>query len=105
MKKLLLVAIAVSIPVMAQAAISVDEMTNSAALKNNGYSEQVTDAVNVSKARANNQEYYTADEEAFRNQNKFVRFWRKFYAYMDPAAEDYSMYHHDTTTSPSYTDL
>ena len=25
--------------------------------------------------------------------------------YADPAAEDYSFYHHDTTTTPSYTDL
>lgn len=105
MKKLLLIAVAVSVPVMAQAAISVDEMTNPTALQNNGFSKQVAETVTINKARANNQEYYTADEEAFRNQNKFVRFWRKLYVYTDPAAEDYSLYHHNTTTTPSYTDL
>lgn len=105
MKKLLLIAVVAAIPTMVSAAISVDELTNPAALKNNGYSVQTTDAVNIQKARANNEEYYTADEEAFRRQNKFVRFWRKLYVYTDPAAEDYSLYHHDTKTTPSYTDL
>jgi len=105
MKKLLLIAIAATIPAIANAAVSVDEMTNPAAIKNNGYSAQMADAVSVSKSRANNEEFYTADEEAFNKQNKFVRFWRKLYVYTDPAAEDYSFYHHDTDTTPSYKDL
>lgn len=105
MKKLLLIAVALAIPTMVQAAISVDEQTNPAVLRNSGYSLQTTDAVSVSKARANGQSYYTPDEEAFKKENKFVRFWRKLYVYADPAAEDYSYYHHDTDTTPSYTDL
>ena len=105
MKKLLLIAIAAMIPTMAHAAISVDQTTNSAILKNNGFSNQTADMVNVAKARANGQTYYAPDEAAFKKQNKFVRFWRKLYVYTDPAAEDYSFYHHDTDTTPSYTDL
>lgn len=106
MKKLLLIAIVVTTAqIQANAAISVDQATNPAVLKSNGYSTQTADMVNVSKARATGQEYYTADETAFRKQNKFVRFWRKLYVYTDPAAEDYSFYHHDTDTTPSYTDL
>ncbi len=105
MKKLLLIAIAATIPSMANAAISVDQMTNHTVLRNNGYSGQTADIVNVGKARALGEEYYTTDEAAYRKQNKFVRFWRKLYVYTDPAAEDYSFYHHETDTSPSYTDL
>lgn len=105
MKKLLLIAIAATIPAIAQAAISVDQVTEPAVLKNNGYSSQTADAIQVGKARATGQEYYVSDEAAYRKQNKFVRFWRKLYVYTDPAAEDYSFYHHDTDTTPSYTDL
>lgn len=105
MKKLLLIAIAAMVPAVANAAISVDEMTNPTAIQNNGYSAQMADAVSVTKARSNSEEYYTADEEAFQRQNKFVRFWRKLYVYTDPAAEDYSFYHHDTNAVPSYKDL
>lgn len=105
MKKLLLIAIAATIPAVAHAAISVDEMTNPTAVRNNGYSAQMADAISVTKARANSEEFYTNDEEAFRKQNKFVRFWRKLYVYTDPAAEDYSFFHHDTNTSPTYKDL
>ena len=105
MKKLLLIAVAAMIPTMAHAAISVDQTTNSAVLRNNGYSAQTADIVNISKARATGQTYYTPDEATYRKQNKFVRFWRKLYVYADPAAEDYSFYHHDNDTTPSYTDL
>lgn len=104
MKKLLLLAIAVTIPTMAQAVMSVDQTTDSERLMRSGFSKQTADIVNVSKARATGQEYYTDDERAFKKQNKFVRFWRKLYVYADPAAEDYSYYHHDTETTPSYKD-
>lgn len=106
MKKVLLVAILVTVAqIQAKAVISVDQTTNAERLLNSGYSTQTADMVNVSKARANMLEYYTPDEEAFKKQNKFVRFWRKLYVYTDPAAEDYSFYHHDTDTVPKYDDL
>ena len=57
MKKLLLIAVVAAIPVMAQAAISVDEMTNPTAVQNNGFSKQVAETITINKARANNQEY------------------------------------------------
>lgn len=105
MKKILLLTMLTVIPVAAQAAISVDQVTNPAVLRNNGYSAQTVDKVSIMKARANGEEYYAPDEAKFRKQNKFVRFWRKLYVYTDPAAEDYSFYHHDVDTTPSYTDL
>lgn len=105
MKKLLLIAILATIPAMAHAAISVEDQTNPAVLKNRGYSAITTDAVSVGKARATGKEYYTADEAAYKRQNWFVKFWRKLYVYADPAAEDYSYYHHDTDSTPSYKDF
>ena len=107
MKKLLLFSaiFATAIQLQVGAAVSVDMTTNPKYLEQNGFSTQTTDMVNVSKARALGQEYYTKDELAFKKQNKFVRFWRKFYVYTDPASEDYSFYHHNTDTVPSYTDL
>lgn len=105
MKKLLLLALATTIPAMAHAAVSVDQASNPERLMKNGYSKQTAEIVAVSKARATGEEFYTEDEAAFNKQNKFVRFWRKLYVYADPAAEDYSYYHHNTDTSPSYTDL
>ena len=105
MKKLLLVAIAAAIPTIASAAVSVDQASAPAVLQNNGYSEEMTNMVNMSKARAMGQEYYTKDEAAFKKQNKFVRFWRKLYVYTDPAAEDYSFYHHNIDAAPKYSDL
>jgi hypothetical protein len=93
------------IPTMAHAAISVDQATSNAVIRNNGYSAQTADLINVSKARANGQTYQTPDEVVYKNRNKFVRFMRKLYVYTDPAAEDYSFYHHDVDTTPSYTDF
>lgn len=104
--KLLLIALfAVMLQVPSLAAVSVDQTTDATYVRNQGFSAQTADVINITKARASGQEYLTADEAAYRRQNKFVRFWRKLYVYTDPAAEDYSYYHHDTTTTPSYTDL
>lgn len=104
--KLLLIAIlATMVQLQSSASVSVDEATSTNYIRNNGFSAQTADLINVSKARAVGEEYYTADEAAYKKQNKFVRFWRKLYVYADPAAEDYSFYHHDTDTTPSYTDL
>ena len=105
MKKLLLIAMLATIPAVAQAAISVDQASSPEVLINNGFSKQTADIVSVGKARATGRAYYTDDEKAYKNQNAFVRFWRKLYVYTDPAAEDYSFYHHDTKTTPNYTDL
>jgi hypothetical protein len=104
-KLLLLVVFAGVIQTQGFASVSVDQTTDATYVKNLGFSTQTAEMVNVSKARANGQEYYTADEEEFKNEGKFLKFWRKLYVYTDPAAEDYSFYHHDTTTTPKYTDL
>ncbi len=105
-KQLLLIALAaMMLQLQAGASVTVKESTSPAYLHNSGYSEQTADIVEVSKARSNGRTYYTRGERDLKQSNGFVRFWRKFYAYFDPAGEDYSFYHHDTQTTPSYTDL
>ncbi len=104
-KLLLILAVAAMVQLQSGASITVEQSTSPAYLKSNGYSSQTSDAVSVSRARALGEEFYPEQEAAFKKQNKFARFWRKFYVYTDPAAEDYSFYHHDVDTTPSYTDL
>ena len=65
----------------ANASLTVDELSSETYLRNNGYSKQTAEVITVSKARALGDEYYTEDEQAFRNQNKFVRFWRKAFMF------------------------
>lgn len=104
--KLLLIALlAVVVQLQSDAAVSVDVSTSPAYLQNHGISAQSAEMIQVNKARAVGAEYYTPSEQADANHNKFVRFWRNFYKYMDPAADDYSYEHHDTKPAPSYTDL
>jgi hypothetical protein len=52
MKKLLLITLLATVPAMAHAAMSVDQTTNPAILRNNGYSAQTVDAVSVASSAA-----------------------------------------------------
>jgi len=105
--KLLLTVLMISAvcTVSSQAAITVDQMTSPEYLNNNGYSYSSVDKVQIEKARAQGLEYYTKDETDYNNMKQPAKFFRKLYVYFDPAAEDYSPYHHNEKTSPSYTDL
>ncbi|MBP3821383.1 hypothetical protein J6G99_07060 [bacterium] len=104
-KILLLVTLFMVLQIQANSAVSVDKTITEEYLRNNGYSKQVYDTVNVSRARALGEAYYSSEEIKYMKSNKAKKFWRKLYQYLDPAAEDYSFYHHDTLPSPSYTDL
>ena len=106
MKKILLVTMALlATQMISYSSVSVDESTSERYLINEGYSKATADFVKIGKAAANGRECYTDAEKKANSQNKFVKFWRKAYVYLDPAAEDYSMYHHDNKAVPSYTDL
>ncbi len=105
-KKLLLFAIFVlSVQIPAHCAISVDRTMSEEYLRNNGYSKQIYDTVNVGRARALGEEYYSSEEIKFKSSKAPVRWWKRFHAYLDPAKDDYSFYHHDTATEPSFSDL
>ena len=94
-----------SVCVPAYSAVSVERSTSNEYIINSGYSKAIAESIDISKARSAGREYYTPDEQAYRNSSPIVKFLRKFYMYTDPAAEDYSMYHHDTKVTPHYTDF
>ena len=99
--KLLLLVVAVSFLscIRADAAVSVERTLQEDYLRNNGYSTLMYDTVQVGRARALGQEYYTGEETA-KN-----RIWRKIYGYIDPAGEDFSFYHHNIKATPTANDL
>ena len=104
--KLLLVAIFVlSLQIQAQCAISVDRTMTQEYLQNNGYSKQVYDTVNISRARALGEEFYSSEEIKLKTSKAPVRWWKRFHAYIDPAKDDYSFYHHDNKPEVSPSDL
>jgi len=107
MKKILLlvVLLAVCSQVESLGAVTVDQTMSKDYIINSGYSTQIYNTMQVSSARATGKEYYSEDEIKLKKSPKTVKFFRKLYSYFDPAADDYSFYHHDSKVVPSYTDL
>ncbi len=104
-KLLLIAAVVLSVCLQSNAAISVDKTMSQEYLQNNGYSKQIYDTVNVSRARALGEEFYSSEEVKLKKSKAPVRWWHKFHAYLDPAIDDYSFYHHDNNPEPRATDL
>lgn len=85
------------------AAVTVEETTDAEYLINSGYSQTLAEDVFIQKNRVSGKPIEPLYD---RNQNKFVRFCKKFHAYIDPALDDYEQrLHHDIKLSPSVTDL
>lgn len=97
---LLIASAFISMP--AFAAITVEESTDAEQLINSGYSEAFAEDVFIIKNRALGQPVEPLYEKS---QNKFVRGWKKFYAYIDPAQENEDRVHHNIQLSPSTYDL
>lgn len=104
MKRNLLFAIALVafITVPAMAAVTVEETTDAEFLINSGYSQVMAEDVFMLKNRSAGKPIEPLYEKS---QNVFVRGWKKFYAYLDPAQDNEDRLHHDIKLSPSYTDL
>ena len=84
------------------AAVTVEESTDAEFLLNSGYSEITAEDVFMLKNRANGKPVEPLYEKS---QNKFVKFCKAVYAYLDPSQEEYDKLHHDVKLSPSYSDL
>lgn len=104
-KLVLIAALFAAFQLQSMAAVSVDQTTSKEYLINSGFSESLSESVSVGHARAVGEEYYTDGEKRYMNDNGWVRFWKKTYAYFDPAAEDYSFYHHGIKVTPHVDDL
>lgn len=87
------------------AAISVDRTLQEDYVRNSGYSTQTYDIMQVSRARALGQEFYSRDELNYQKSSPSKKFWKRLYSYFDPAADDYSFLHHDVKIVPTYEDL
>ena len=73
-------------------------------LENAGYSEVTADIVQQSQARALGQEYTNPDANPLYEEQP-VKFFRRFWMYLDPSLDDDSFMNHDIHTSPSIYDL
>jgi hypothetical protein len=104
--KLLSVALVLfMVQLSSEAAISVEQTMSPEYLLNNGYSKQIYDSIQVTRARALGEKYYSSEEIADQNREKKFRILKKIQAYIDPAVDDYSFYHHDISPEPSYKDF
>jgi hypothetical protein len=104
MKRRLLFAIALMafLTVPARAAVTVEQATDAEYLINAGYSQATAEDVFMLKNRANGKPIEPLYENT---DNKFVKYVKRFFAYVDPGRETEDRIHHDIKMSPSYTDL
>lgn len=84
------------------AAVTPDQVTDPEYMINNGYSQLSAEDVFMLKNRAEGKPIEPLYEK---NQNKFVRACKKFYAYLDPLVDEPDRLHHDINPSPSISDL
>ena len=84
------------------AAVTLEESTDAEFLLNSGYSELTAEDVFMLKNRANGKPVEPLYEKS---QNKFVKFCKGVYAYIDPAQDNPRRLHHDVKPAPAWTDL
>ncbi len=97
---LLVAAAFMAMPAMAE--LTVEQTTDPEYIINSGYSQAMAEDMFMSKNRALGKPIEPLYEKS---QNVFVRGWKKFYSYVDPAQEAEDRLHHDIHLSPHYQDL
>ena len=104
MKKglLFLVALFMVLVSPAFAEVTIEQTTDTEYLINSGYSQAIAEDVFMVKNRSVGAPIEPLYETS---SNIFVRGWKKFYSYLDPAQDAVDRLHHDIKLSPSYTDL
>ena len=88
--------------VQANAVVTPDQVTEPDYMINSGFSEATAEEVLLVKNRVNGQ---PAEPIYNRGHNKFVRFWRNVYGYLDSSCDTDERIHHDIHQSPSPRDL
>ena len=99
---LLVVAISTVLSLQSNATVTSDQLTDSAYMYNNGYSEATAEEVLIQKSRVSGKPSEPIYDKSY---NKFVRFCRNVYGYIDPASDTDERIHHDIHMSPSAKDL
>ena len=101
-KLVLSLAMATILCLQSHAAISSNQLTEPDYVINNGYSEATAEEIMLIKNRTNGKPYEPISDK---KHNKFVRFCRNVYGYIDPAQDTDERMHHDVHMSPSVKDL
>ena len=99
----LVLALFTALCISARADITTAQQTDAEYLINNGYSEAGAEQVLIQKNRYAGKPCEPLYEQ--KNNNKFVRFLKNCYSYLDPAVDSEERYHHDIHQSPSIRDL
>lgn len=88
--------------ISARADVTPAQLTDPEYIINGGYSEMAAEEVMISKKRALGE----PSEPLYEKQhNKFVRFLKGFYSYLDPSVDSQEFYHHDIQNAPGFRDL
>ena len=88
--------------ISARADVTPAQLTDPEYIINGGYSEMAAEEVKISKKRALGE----PSEPVYEKQhNKFVRFLKGFYSYLDPSVDSQEFYHHDIQNAPGFRDL
>lgn len=98
----LVLALFTALCISARADITLEQQTSPEYLINNGYSEAAAEQALMQKNRVAGEPCEPLYEQ---KHNKFVRFMKGCYSYIDPAQDNIERYHHDIKMSPSHTDL
>ena len=104
MKRNLLLVLALFTIACAQsnAAVTAEQVTEPDYVINSGYSEATAEEIMLVKNRVNGK---PAEPIYERGHNRFVRFCRNVFGYLDPAQDTDERIHHDVHMSPSAKDL
>ena len=91
--------------VLPAVALTVSESSSVDYMRANGYSEDIINTTQASKAAINGERYVSFDEQKYGNCSKFTKWVRKFFSYIDPAYEQEDILKHDIKMTPSVYDL
>ena len=86
----------------ANASVTVEQSTSPEYIINSGYSQVTAEEITIMKNRIDGKPVEPLYEK---KQNKFVRFCRRVYGYIDPSIDTEERYYHDINMSPSWKDL
>ena len=104
MKRILFIMCFALLTVPAWAELTVDDAASPKYLKNHGYSNSSTWAVEKSVANVHGEELEEPVKEVYKY--PVIKYVRKFFMYIDPALDDHQfMNNHDINPSSVYTDL
>ena len=101
-RNLLVLALFTALCLQASASVTVEQTTDPEYIINSGYSEATAEEILIAKNRALGKPAEPLYESSG---NRFTRFWRNVYGYIDPAASTDRRIHHDINLSPSARDL